>query len=89
MIIESDYEASESSMMEHLLTDHPYGMEIAKLPDAQIKRLRRMLHDAVQHRIAPQEVYDAITRGFERTFGAVSAPTSTTARRSGHDRAPV
>jgi hypothetical protein len=66
----SDYEATESSMMEYLLTGHAYSREIAELPDEQINRLRRMLHDAVIQRIAPQEVYDAITRGFQ----AASSP---------------
>ena len=75
MSIESEYKASESSMMEHLLTDHPCVSDIAELPDQQIQRLRSMLRDAVQQRIAPTDVYDAITRGFENVFGAsVSAP---------------
>jgi hypothetical protein len=61
--------------MEHLLTDHTFAREIAELPDDQINRLRAMLHQAVVLRIAPQEVYDAITRGFEGALGAsVSSP---------------
>ena len=75
MSIASDYRASVSSMMEHLLTDHTFAREIAELPDDQINRLRTMVHEAVKLRIAPQEVYDAITRGFEAASGAsVSSP---------------
>jgi hypothetical protein len=73
--VESNYDASASSMMEHLLTVHTFAREIAELPDDQINRLWTMLHEAVNHRIAPQEVYDAITRGFEEAFGAsVTSP---------------
>jgi hypothetical protein len=62
-------------MMEHLLTDHTFAREIAELPDDQISRLWTMLHEAIELRIAPHEVYDAITRGFEGTFGSsVSSP---------------
>ena len=75
MSVESEYGASASSMMEHLLTDHRFAREIAELSDDQINRLRTMLREAVEQHIAPQEVYDAITRGFESTFGAsVSSP---------------
>jgi hypothetical protein len=73
--IASDYSASASSMMEHLLTDHAYAKEIGQLPDEQINRLRGMLDEAVKQSIAPDEVYAAVTRGFERIFGAsVSSP---------------
>jgi hypothetical protein len=73
--VASDYGASVSSMMEHLLTAHTFAREIADLPDDQINRLRTMLHEAVNLRIAPQEIYDAITRGFEEAFGtSVSSP---------------
>ena len=75
MSIEPEYKASESSMMEHLLTDHPCASDIAELPDQQIQRLRSMLRNAIQQHIAPTDVYDAITRGFENVFGAsVLAP---------------
>ena len=75
MRLESDYSASVSSMMEHLLTDHAFAREIAELPDDQINRLRTMLHEAVKLRIAAQEVYDAIARGFDAVFVAsVSSP---------------
>jgi hypothetical protein len=56
-------------MMAHLLTDHRFAREIAELPDDQINRLWTLLHEAVKHRIEPQEVYDAITRGFAEAFG--------------------
>ena len=75
MSVASDYGASVSSMMEYLLTDHAFAREIAELPYDQLNRLRTMLHEAVKLRIAPQEVYDAITRGFEGAFGSsVSSP---------------
>ena len=75
MSVEFEYGASASSMMEHLLTAHRFAREIAELSDDQINRLRTMLHEAVEQRIAPQEVYDAITRGFEGAFGSsVSSP---------------
>lgn len=70
MSIPSDYNASASAMMEHLLTDHAYATEIGQLPDKQIHRLRGMLDEAIKQHIAPDEVYAAITRGFERIFGA-------------------
>lgn len=63
MSIASDYSASASSMMEHLLTDHAYAKEIGQLPDEQINRLRGMLDEAVEQYIAPDEVYAAVTRG--------------------------
>src|SRR4051812_39777445 len=64
-----------SAMMDHLLTDRTFARETADLPDDQINRLRTMLHEAVNLRIAPQEIYDAITRGFEEAFGtSVSSP---------------
>ena len=75
MSVESNYDASASSMMEHLLTVHTFAREIAELPNDQIDRLRTMLHEAVKLRLAPQEVYDAITRGFEGAFSAsISSP---------------
>ena len=49
--MKSDCEASELSMLEHRLTDHLYGREIAELPEEQINRLRRMLLSAVEQRI--------------------------------------
>jgi hypothetical protein len=71
----SDYVASASSLMEYLLTSHPYRREIAELPDREIERLKGMLRAAVQQAIAPQEIYDAITRGFDRIYGtAVTSP---------------
>jgi hypothetical protein len=61
--------------MEHLLTSHPYRREIAELPDREIERLKGMLRAAVQQAIPPEEVYDSITRGFDRVLGAaVSSP---------------
>jgi hypothetical protein len=56
-------------MMAHLLTDHMFAREISELTDDQINRLWTLLHEAVKHRIVPQEVYDAITRGFAEAFG--------------------
>jgi hypothetical protein len=60
---------------EYLLTKHWFSREIADLPDREIERLRGMLSEAVQQRIEPKKVYEAITLGFERTLGiTVSSP---------------
>ena len=67
--VASDRGASASSILEYLLTEHPYRREIADLPDREIDRLRGMLQDAVRQGIAPELVYDAITRGFDRVLG--------------------
>ena len=83
--IQSDYRVSASTMMEYLLTEHAYAREISNLPDEPIDRLRRMLNEAVKQCIAPQDVYDAITRGFEATVGA-SIPSPPIAH--GFDEAP-
>jgi hypothetical protein len=70
-----DYEASTSSIMEYLLTDHPYRWEITQLSNEQIERLRGMLHEAIEQRITPEDIYDAITRGFDQVLGvSVSSP---------------
>jgi hypothetical protein len=70
-----EYQASTSSILEYLLTHHPYRWEIAQLSNRQIERLRGMLDEAVEQRISPQEIYEAITRGFDQTFGvSVSSP---------------
>jgi hypothetical protein len=69
------YTASVSSILEYLLTDHPYRWEIARLPNPEIERLRGMLHEAVEQRIPPEEIYEAITRGFEQAQSvSVSSP---------------
>jgi hypothetical protein len=58
-----------------LLTKHWFSKEIAALPKNEIERLRAMLDEAVMQRIEPEEIYDAITRGFELSFGSsVSSP---------------
>jgi hypothetical protein len=70
-----DYETSASSIMEYLLTDHPYRREIAQLSNREIERLRGMLHEAIEQRFTPQAIYDAITRGFDQALGeSVSSP---------------
>ena len=75
MFFASDYEASASSILEYLLTKHWFSREIAELPDSEIDRLRDMLREAVNQRIEPEAIYEAITRGFEMTLGdAVSSP---------------
>ena len=75
MSIESNRGASVSSIMEYLLTSHPCRRQIAELPDGEIERLRVMLHEAVEQTIAPHEVYDAITRGFDNVLDpSVSSP---------------
>jgi len=63
-------------MMEYLLISHPCRRQIAELPDQEIERLLGMLREAVNQAIAPQDVYDAIARGFERVSRApvVSPP---------------
>ena len=68
MSIESDGGANASSLMEYLLTSHLYRRQIAELSDQQIERLRAMLQESVEQTIAPREVYDAITRGFDRVL---------------------
>jgi hypothetical protein len=61
--------------MEDLLTSHPYRRQIAELPDEEIKRLRSMLHEAVNQAIPPREIYDAITRGFNGVLAtSISSP---------------
>lgn len=75
VFFEFDYEASASSILEYLLTKHWFSREIAELPDSEIDRLRDMLREAVNQRIEPQAIYEAITIGFERTLGVtVSSP---------------
>ena len=75
VIVASNSEASASSILEYLLTDHAYRWEIAQLSDKQIERLRGMLHEAIEQRITPDEIYDAITRGFDQTLGVcISSP---------------
>ena len=75
MSIESDGDASAFSIMEYLLTSHPYRKQIAELPDEEIERLRTMLHEAAKRTIPPREIYDAITRGFNSVLGiSVSSP---------------
>lgn len=75
MSVTSEYESSASSILEYLLTDHAYRREIAELSSRQIERLRGMLDEAVKQRIEPQEVYDAVTQGFDRILGvSVSSP---------------
>lgn len=83
--------ASSSSIMEYLLTDHAYRRQIAELPSGQIERLRTMLDEAVEQRIAPQEIYDAVTQGFDRILGApvsssplAAAPREDEANKGGH-----
>ena len=71
----SDNEPSASSIVEYLFTRHWFSREIAELPDREIDRLRSMVSEAVQQRIEPEKVYEAITLGFERTLGiTVSSP---------------
>jgi hypothetical protein len=60
-------------MLEHLLTGHPCRRQIVQLPDNEIERLREMLREAANLRISPQQVYDAIGRGFERVYGPLVA----------------
>ena len=75
MGIESNGGTSVSSIMEYLLTSHPYRRQIAELSNEEIERLRSMLHEAVEQAIPPREVYDAITRGFNSVLGiSVSSP---------------
>ena len=70
-----DYEANAASIMEHLLTDHPYRWEIAQLSNRQIERLREIIHEAIEQSIPPREIYEAITRGFDQALGvSVSSP---------------
>ena len=70
-----NYEASPSSILEYLLTDHPYRWEIAQLSNREIERLRGMLHEAIEQRISPEEIYEAITRGFDQALGmSISSP---------------
>ena len=73
--IAPDSGTSASSLLEYLLTEHPYRKVIADLPDTQVDRLRGMLQDAVRQGVAPEAVYDAITRGFERiSGGSIASP---------------
>ena len=75
MSVAFDYQTSASSILEYLLTDHPYRWEIAQLSNRQIERLREMIHEAIEQRIAPEAIYEAITRGFEQVLGlSVSSP---------------
>jgi hypothetical protein len=67
--IAPDSGTSASSLLEYLVTEHPYRREIAELPDTEVDRLRGMLQDAVRQGIAAEAVYDAITRGFDRISG--------------------
>ena len=69
MNVAFDYEASVSSVMEYLLTDHPYRSEVAQLSNQQIERLRGMIQEAIELRISPEEIYEAITRGFDQASG--------------------
>ncbi len=57
--------SSVSEMLEHLLTRHPFRRQIAALPDDQIERLSGMLKQAVAKKIGEQDIYDAVTRGFQ------------------------
>ena len=69
------YTTGVSSILEYLLTDHPYRWEIARLSNPEIERLRGMLHEAIEQRIPPEEIYEAITRGFEQAQSvSVSSP---------------
>ncbi len=75
MNVAFDYEASASSVLEYLLTDHPYRSEVAQLSNQQIERLRAMLHEALELRISPEEIYEAIRRGFDQALGkSVASP---------------
>jgi hypothetical protein len=77
--------ASASSILEYLLTAHPYRWEIAQLSDQQIERLRGMLHEAIEQRITPEEIYEAITRGFDQALGEiVSSPPLANDMREGN-----
>ena len=75
VIVASNSEASASSILEYLLTDHAYRRQIAQLANGQIERLRGMLREAIEQHITPDEIYDAITRGFDQTLGvAICSP---------------
>ena len=83
MSVASDYQVSTSSIMEHLLTKHPYRWEIAQL-STQIERLRQMLDEAVEQRIRPEQVYEAVTRGFDEALGVhMSSPSLASDMREG------
>ena len=85
MSVALDYEASPSSILEYLLTDHPYRWEVAQLSNQQIERLRGMLHEAIEKRIPPQKIYEAITRGFDQALGvSVSSPPLANDLREAH-----
>ena len=85
MNVALDYEASASSILEYLLTNHRYRWEIAQLSNRQIERLRGMLHEAIEQRITPEEIYDAITRGFDQALGvSVSSPPLANDLREAH-----
>ena len=61
--------------MEYLLTEHHYRWEIAQLSNGEIERLRGMLEEAVERCIRPDEIYAAITRGFDASLGiSASSP---------------
>jgi hypothetical protein len=54
--------------MEYLLTERPYRTEIAELPNDDIERLRTMVGNAVRLGIPPEEIYEAIMRGFDQVM---------------------
>ncbi len=75
MIVTSDGEATASSVLEYLLTDNTYQWELAQLSNQQIVRLRGMLQEAIKLRISPEQIYEAITRGFDQALGrSVASP---------------
>jgi hypothetical protein len=67
--VASNSGSSASSLLEYLLTEHSYRRQVSELPNEQIERLREMLHHALEQRIPPAEIYDAITRGFDQAAG--------------------
>ena len=85
MNVAFDYEASVSSILEYLLTDHPYRREIAQLSNRQIERLRGMLHEAIEQHITPEEISEAISRGFDQPLGdPVPSPPLANDMKEGH-----
>lgn len=68
-------------LLSYLLTGHSYRRQVSELPNEQIERLREMLHEALEQRISPTEIYDAITRGFDQAAGESASPLAPVGKR--------